>query len=373
MAEELTLANVLNHKNDFNLALPFTASQQINPFLKLTVSPVMIETDTTKGEIYKISAVNRGTYREPIWEDSYCLCKTALERLATAAGIQMQDANIQRIDENTWSATAAGSLKLPDGTVTTRCETKTIPLLDEEQKIRAKYTLLAERGITGDKNIRDAKALYKGEIKTYQTQKGTESYFMPAPEEKQRYITNSVRNAMQQLRANAPQKAATGAKNRVIRSLLGLRNTYTMEELKRPFAVVRMAFSPDFNDPVVKQMMIMQAMGSMGMMFGTSSTPSLQMASSISTQDNTIVNGIDIDNPEASPLYNSGFELEAPTAPVVPPQPPKENTAEKYYATDKCSSCGAPINKAEYNYSIKNYNRPLCRRCQEIKRKADKK
>jgi len=37
---------------------------------------------------------------------------------------------------------------------------------------------------------------------------------------------------------------------------LGVKGAYTIEELKKPFAVARMTFSPDYNDPAMKQIMV---------------------------------------------------------------------------------------------------------------------
>lgn len=379
--EELSLSTVIDNKSKYNLALPVRESCQVNPFYKFTLSSVSISQDENSGDIFKIGSKNFGDYQNPNWKDLYCLCKPALERLAVEAGMKIDCSLPVKVGEHSWGCIARAEIRLPDGTAVSAEQPKVIDLLVEEERIRGNYEFMAVKGITDRKRIEEASQLYKGETIKIQ-EYGKESLcYMLDDSEKARFIKINVMNAMKQLRLTAPQKAATGARNRAIRSLLGIKGTYTKDELSKPFIVSRMAFSPDYNDPVVKQMMIMQAIGSMGTLFGNNlilqehnNTPLTAKPEDFKNciEEKNFNNGVDIDNPEASPLYNSGFEPEAPTEPVVPPQPPKENTAEKYYATDKCSSCGAAINKAEYNYSIKNYNRPLCRRCQEIKRKADK-
>ncbi len=63
-----------------------------------------------------------------------------------------------------------------------------------------------------------------------------------------KYIERSVLVNMTQLRKTWAEKAMTGAKLRVIRALLGLKGTYTHEELKKNFAIPTVVFSPDYSD-----------------------------------------------------------------------------------------------------------------------------
>lgn len=78
---------------------------------------------------------------------------------------------------------------------------------------------------------------------------------------------------MTQLRKTWAEKAMTGAKLRVIRALLGLKGTYTHEELKKNFAIPTVVFSPDYSDPNVRQAMLTQGMQSVNNMFGTPEIP----------------------------------------------------------------------------------------------------
>lgn len=116
---------------------------------------------------------------------------------------------------------------------------------------------------------------------------------MIAEHDRDKYIENSLLDAMTQLRANAPQKAATGAILRVIRDLLGIKGAYTIGELKKPFAVARMSFSPDYNDPVIKQMLLQQAMQSVGNLFGNT-RPVVQTISIPQTADDEAVLPADV-------------------------------------------------------------------------------
>ena len=55
------------------------------------------------------------------------------------------------------------------------------------------------------------------------------------------------------------QLCESGAKNRAIRSLLGLKSHYKPQELKRPFAVPRIDFAPDMSNPQVVKHLLDQA------------------------------------------------------------------------------------------------------------------
>jgi hypothetical protein len=68
-----------------------------------------------------------------------------------------------------------------------------------------------------------------------------------------------------QLRKNIEQQVLTKAKLRVLRSLLGLKSSYKLDELKKPFVVLKMSFNLDTLDPEVrKQLDTIQAAKQMG-------------------------------------------------------------------------------------------------------------
>ena len=235
---ELSVQSVLAQRNNYNLAIPFVETQQINPFYKMSVSLVYADTDERASQIYKVGSRGLGNDR---WEDLYSLTKPFLQRLATEAGIQFGpgSGDVTRIDENTWKASAYGSLRLPDGnSARSASDIKVIDLATEEKKYRLAYEEKAERGISDYRAATEASKKYAG--KWVDTgQKNDKGYpirlYIIAEQDRRKYIEKSLLDAMTQLRANAPQKAATGAILRVIRGLLGIKGTYTLEELKKPF------------------------------------------------------------------------------------------------------------------------------------------
>lgn len=359
MSETLSIESVLNQKSKYNLAIPFVESRQVNPYYKMSVSLLTVDTSEDAAQIFKVgSKCVRGRNGDE-WIDQYSLTKPFLQRLATEAGIQFAPGagDVTKVDENTWKASAYGALKLPDGTVRTSSNFKVIDLQTEEKKYRMAYEEKAANGIEDYRTAKAASEKFKGNwvdtgkkdqkgypIKRYVIDEG----------DRGRYIERSLLDAMTQLRANAPQKAATGAILRVIRDLTGVKGTYTMEELRKPFAVARMSFSPDFNDPLVKQMMLQQCMQSVGNLFG--SVPPVMQTISIPMAEDA---DDEVDIP-AEPA-EQGWEL----AYHEPVQSFHEAEQEDRSIDFRCSKCDVVIPENVWKYSVEHFGDPLCFKCQK--------
>jgi hypothetical protein len=67
-------------------------------------------------------------------------------------------------------------------------------------------------------------------------------------------------------RAVGNQVCETKAMQRAIRTL-GIRQAYTLDELKKPFLIVRFSFTPDMSDPEIKKAVTLQAMGGLGALY----------------------------------------------------------------------------------------------------------
>jgi len=370
----LSIQNVLAQRNNYNLAIPFVETQQINPFYKMSVSLLYADTDERASQVFKVGSRSLGNNR---WEDLYSLTKPFLQRLATEAGIQFGPGagDVSKVDENTWKASAFGAIRLPDGSVRTSNNFKVIDLATEEKKYRMAYEEKAERGISDYKAATDASKKYAGKwVNTDRTNdKGYAiQLYMVAEQEKGKYIENSLLDAMTQLRANAPQKAATGAILRVIRDLLGIKGTYTIDELKKPFAVARTSFSPDYNDPMVKQMLLQQAMQSVGNLFGN--VQPVVHTISIPQSDDEVDIPADICEPE-QPKNETMAE---PQQPVTPQSAQRQQNQQKPQGAGRvmteadraadfcCDKCGSVIKKDVWRYSNEYFGRSLCYRCQRI-------
>lgn len=363
MDKSLSIQTVLEKRNNYNLAIPFVESQQINPYYKLSVSLLYVDTDPDASQIFKVGSKSLGNNQ---YENLYSLTKPFLQRLATEAGIQFAPGagDVSKMDVNTWKASAFGALRLPDGSVRTSNNFKVIDLVTEEKKYFLSYEEKSVSGITEYKAAKAAADKYKGEwIDT--GAKNENGYpikkFMVAEEDRAKYIESSLLDAMAQLRANAPQKAATGAILRVIRDLLGIKGMYTIGELKKPFAVARMSFSPDYNDPAVKQIMLQQCLQSVGNLFGNIQ-PVMQTIST--TQLSEVDDEVDL---PADPIYEESVPVEIEEA-QADKRMEQNNQVEDRSRDFCCDKCGKTIPENVWNYSVDKFDRPLCYSCQKIVR-----
>ncbi len=368
--QNLTIENVLAQRNAYNLAIPFVETQQINPFYKMSVSLLYVETNEEASQIFKVGSRNFGDGQ---WKDMYALSKPFLQKLATEAGVQFCSGtgDISKVDENTWKASAFGAIRLPDGGVRTSSNVKVIDLATEEKKYRLAYEEKARRGIADYKAAKEASQKYAGTwVDTGRmNDKGYSiKLFMVSEQEQEKYIENSLLDAMTQLRANAPQKAATGANLRVIRDLLGIKGTYTIEELKKPFAVARTSFSPDYNDPVVKQMLLQQAMQSVGNLFGNVQ-PVVQ---TISIPKADVYDEVDfppeLRDMETFRKNREEIQREGQRADKAEMKLGQaDNKEEEDRTIDfRCDKCDCVIPQKVWDYSVENFGRPLCYKCQRI-------
>lgn len=368
MDNSLTVETVLSQREHFNLAFPFiTENHQINPYYKLIVSQYRVDISPASKDYCKIGS---RCVADNTWEDLYYLEKNFLERLASAAGIQFPQpaGDVVKVDENTWKASAFGALRLPNGNeFMTSSDFKVVDLVSEEKKYRLAYEEKAEKGITDYRAAKDASEKYTGQWVDTGVQ-NAKGYFVKkyviGESERSRYIEKSLVDAMAQLRASAPQKAMTGAKLRVIRSLLGLKNSYTMEELKKPFAVARMAFSPDYSDPMIKQMMLQMCFQSVGSLFGNVQ-PTVQTISVRQQADEEIMMNRQVFDTDMvqEVVEESEPEPQATskqTDPIMSPQ--EQNSQNAGYC---CHDCNTKINERVYNYSLNKFGRPLCMKCQK--------
>jgi len=359
--EKLSIQNVLSKRDNYNLAIPFVETQQVNPFYKMSVSLICVDTNEQASQIFKVGSWVKENNQ---WENLYSLTKPFLQRLATEAGIQFGpgSGDVVKMDENTWKASAFGAIRLPDGSVRTSNNFKVIDLVTEEKKYRFAYEEKAERGIGEFKAAKAAAEKYGGEwVDT--GKKNDQGYpikiYVISEQYRRKYVENSLLDAMTQLRANAPQKAATGAILRVIRDLLGIKGTYTLAELKKPFAVARMSFSPDYNDPVIKQMLLQQAMQSIGNLFGNVQ-PVVQTIS-IPRQESEDELSIPIDMNEVK------ADIRNEPAQMAPRHGAEPEMEEEDRSMDfRCEKCNEVIPRKVWAYSIENYDRPLCYKCQKI-------
>lgn len=374
------LAEIQSKYQNCNLLIPSATSVQINPFYKCTVMEVVADTSEESGDIFKTGNVKIGEKDgKGIFADVYSPAKPLLMKLATAAGIQFHPeyTTVIRENANTYVGKAYGAVRLPDGTFKTHAETKRICLDDEEAKYRLEFMDKSIMGIHDWRAAKSAADMFEGEWKEDPEKLNQwnkpEKYYVIADCDREKYIERSILVNMTLLRKTASEKAQTGAILRVVRALLGIKGTYRLEELKKPFAVPTVNFSPDYSDASVRQAMLQQGMNSMGNMFGTASAPPAALpftneafADSFDPEDN-------LDNPAFAsdiPTDEEDYAGDYQTAPQAnePEQqssyaasaPPQEESTGYF-----CDECGIEINERVYEYSLNKFGRPLCMKCQK--------
>ena len=386
MNNSTTLAEIQSKYQNCNLLIPAATSVQINPFYKCTVMEVVADTSQNSGDIFKVGNTKVGEDRngKAIYADVFSPAKPLLMKLATAAGIQFHPeyTTVIRENENTYVGKAYGAVRLPDGTFKTHAETKRICLDDEESKYRLEFMDKSIMGIRDWRAANSAAEMFKGEWKedpekTNQWGK-PEKYYVIADCDREKYIERSMLVNMTLLRKTASEKAQTGAILRVVRALLGIKGTYMLDELKKPFAVPTVTFSPDYSDASVRQAMLQQGMSSMGNMFGASAVPPAMNALPFAQDafedafdpeenlDNPAFASEIVDEEDYAADYQQGTHQEQtyqqmpPTQPQPAQEPPQSPEDTGYY----CDGCGAPINEKVYGYSLNKFGKPLCMKCQ---------
>lgn len=378
MSNSNALAEIQSKYQNCNLLIPAATSVQINPFYKCTVMEVNADTSENSGDIFKVGSIKTGEdgQGKAIYKDVYSLAKPLLMKLATAAGIQFHPeyTTVMRENANTYVGKAYGAVRLPDGTFKTHAETKRICLDDEEAKYRLEFMDKSIMGITDWKAAKAAEEMFKGhwenteETRTYNGKEYPVKKFVIDDCDREKYIERSMLVNMTLLRKTASEKAQTGAILRVVRALLGIKGTYSPDELKKPFAVPTVNFSPDYSDARVRQAMLQQGMNSMGNMFGAAAMPPAmeQIAFSQEAFDNTFNPDENLDNPAfASDIpVNERYEedYQQPTDQEQQGIEMDERERNDWY----CEKCGDRINERIWTYSVENFGTPLCQKCQKL-------
>lgn len=378
------LAEIQSKYQNCNLLIPSATSVQINPFYKCTAMEVVADTSEGSGDIFKVgnTKVGEDPNGKAIYADVFSLAKPLLMKLATAAGIQFHPEHtaVVREDQNTYVGKAYGAVRLPDGTFKTHMDTKRICLDDEEAKFRLEFMDKSIMGIHDWKAAKAAEEMFKGhwedtdETRTYNGREYPVKKFVIDDCDREKYIERSMLVNMTLLRKTTSEKAQTGAILRVIRALLGIKGTYQLQELKKPFVVPTVTFSPDYSDATVRQAMLQQGMSSMWNMFGATSAPPAALPFASETFNDSFVPEEHLDNPAfvSDVLADDAGHIEdfrqtppeqevQQQAPPVQQTPPSQGESTGYY----CDECGTPIKENVYEYSLNKFGRPLCMKCQK--------
>lgn len=240
----------------YNIVLPTEQIFQLSPLQRIHFEILHIDTDPTHNEIYQVFG-GGGTPDEdddstasskPKSGGRYGLGKGAVDKFANAVGLIWVPEHCHRMDDgqnpNLALFQACGIIKKPDGSFITVTQTYELDVTIREAELKLKYE---------HKTKRDGTPYYTKNDIAYRVQK------------------EGLR-----LRRFKTSLAESGAQTRVIKKILALKSWYTLEELKKPFAVPKVSLDINYllANPDTRAQAIRQAIGAENAIFGARMLPS---------------------------------------------------------------------------------------------------
>ena len=236
----------------YNEVTPLGNIVSASPFHVVTYQEVFINVSPDAKEIYKQEG---GKYIDDIWVDVYALTELGLSQLANAAGIHGVP---ERIDDRSSPYVCAyrfnGEWMQPDSTVLSFATDYELDLRAYinvngvevkgarfEQALQAGLDLLIVQHFKNDPRVKGLQGDAK-KNKLALLRKDLDSETLKAFEER---AEEKALKSIIQMRVHMISRAQTGAKERFIRKVLGLKNAYTIAELKNPFRIPRSEFRFD--------------------------------------------------------------------------------------------------------------------------------
>jgi len=232
-------------KEGANLLLPSTSIAGLSEFHAPVVDSVYLSPNPDDGDVYPADNSKDCKKFRPT--------KTAISKLSICAGLLWHPTETRRTDpmndKNYISFQAVGGIRKADGAVVW---------------FKAEYDLDFE---VIEQELLD---LYSKKVEYWKQGQKTDEQFK---NEKLAYINSCVRRDLLQKRKHKLKLCETGAMNRVVRFLLGLKQAYTVQELQKPFVMVRIVFQPDYNDEKVRQIMLEKGLSAQAAVYGGGSVP----------------------------------------------------------------------------------------------------
>jgi len=218
----------LKRRDEFNVLFPTERIFEIPEAFKLVPELVWINPNPAVGDIWEIGEREDENGE---MQQMYALTNQALRKIAQAAEITFDPKNTNRSDDGTnprrVEYQATGLLRKPDGQWISITQAKEIDL----DVIESEY-----------KTELEAEAAHEG-LKV--SKNGTECALMLGTPECSKEISRRLSAKMLMWRKNKMAFAITGAYKRVIRSLLLIKDYYTLSELNKPFVIPRVSLDTD--------------------------------------------------------------------------------------------------------------------------------
>lgn len=261
------------NRQDIELLLPaIPISSDLGFGMRPQLSVVQIDPDPKNGEVYKVGSRKDANGS---WEDVYAYSKAALEKLASAAGIQIRSRRVDdRKDRNYVEFEATGGMRNESGETIIRTGTA---------------------GVYFDQ---------------YSEDRWTEIVAANAKSKYEKKSEDQLREAhaaeMAQYRKHFVPRVETKAMMRVIRSLLGIKSQLTSAQVAKPKVLVRLAFQPDTSDPEIKRLMVERGMDSTRALYGPGEGSAVEERRTVRTGDAAVVVDDDEDGEPLGPVSDAG-------------------------------------------------------------------
>jgi len=202
---------------DRNLLLPTSRVVRMSPFHNLTSTEVVLD----------VTDAHQMTWGQ---DPTFMPSRSQVEKLATAANIQITKSKMLRSRHNNiidWQATAKIE-KISEGKTLSVTKTYTLDLRTKDRDGEDGSVIKLMRQRKWDQVERA-----KNRNKFYGDMPGKDG----TKEEWVEWVEAKVRREFEQVERYSVQRAETGASLRCCRTLLGMKGTYTREEMQRPFVV----------------------------------------------------------------------------------------------------------------------------------------
>jgi hypothetical protein len=229
----------------YNILTPSITLEGLSENHRAAIETVSLSPETDEGDVYK----------DPNADKRFIVSKQGLDKLSVLAGVLWPDREgSRRIDDGKnrdyIAFEAFGAIRKADGQLVPVKAFYDMDLIAIEDDLNFRFKEKA-------KKLNKPKLDKKGQAE---------------------YVEYCVGRDMRSIRKHRATRCESGARNRVIRALLGLKKKYTAVELKKPFVCVRITYQPDYNDPEIKKLVTMMSLGAQSNLFGL---PQPQLASPI--------------------------------------------------------------------------------------------
>lgn len=291
-------------KQKANILGPITTMECLSEFHSIVIDSVFLSIDPLNGDIYK----HKDGYQDK--PALFIITGQGLQRLAVCAGVVWNPVETKAtVQSQQYVAyNAVGCIRKSDGVPTCFQAEYDIDLEVIEDELRDQYAEKAKKW-------------------------ASQNWFKELGiSGQQAYIDAGVKKDLIFKKKHKTKMAATGAKNRVIRALLGIKKTYTMAELKKPFVMPRVILQPDYNDPEVKKMMLTAAIQSMTGVFGPALSQSQapeEMPVDIPLGDYDVQSDTEDETQKEEPLKTTAKEEKPPKDKPKKKTPPENQKPEQ--------------------------------------------